>query len=70
MQTQPQVEKAICGFSGMVGVIAASHVIRQLNLNQLGTVLNPEFSAMALVHHEVPVSCKKPTKGDGVGVYC
>ena len=36
---------AICGFStvGMVGVIAASHVIRQLNLNQLGTVLNPEF---------------------------
>ena len=52
---------AICGFStvGMVGVIAASHVISQLKLNQLGTVLNPDFPAMALVHHEVP---KHPTR--------
>ena len=35
---------AICGFStvGMVGVIAASHMISQLELKQLGTVLNIE----------------------------
>ena len=32
---------AICGFTtaGMVGVIAASHIIETLNLTQLGTCL-------------------------------
>ena len=62
---------AICGFStvGMVGVIAASHVISQLRLNQLGTVLNPDFPAMALVHHEVPKHPVRVYQGDGVGVF-
>ena len=62
---------AICGFStvGMVGVIAASHVISQLNLSQLGTVLNPEFPAMALVHHEVPKHPVRVYQGKDVGVF-
>ena len=62
---------AICGFStvGMVGVIAASHMISQLNLKQLGTVLNAEFPAMALVHHEVPKHPVRVYQGDGVGVF-
>ena len=62
---------AICGFStvGMVGVIAASHMISQLKLNQLGTVLNSEFPAMALVHHEVPKHPVRVYQGDGVGVF-
>ena len=48
---------AVCGFStvGMVGVIAASHIISSLGLNHLGTVLNTKFPAIALVHDEVPV---------------
>ena len=47
---------AICGFStvGMVGVIAASHVISSLGLSHLGTVLNTKFPAIALVHDEIP----------------
>ena len=62
---------AICGFStvGMVGVIAASHVISQLNLKQLGTVLNSEFPAMALIHHEVPKHPVRVYQGDGVGAF-
>ena len=62
---------AICGFStvGMVGVIAASHVISQLNLQQLGTVLNSEFPAMALVHHEVPKHPVRVYQGENVGVF-
>ena len=62
---------AICGFStvGMVGVIAASHVISQLDLKQLGTVLNSEFPAMALVHHEVPKHPVRVYQGNGVGVF-
>ena len=47
---------AIAGFTtaGMVGVIAASHIIRTLSLNQLGTVLNADFPAVALIQDEVP----------------
>ena len=62
---------AICGFStvGMVGVIAASHVISQLKLNQQGTVLNAEFPAMALIHHEVPKHPVRVYQGDNVGVF-
>lgn len=62
---------AICGFStvGMVGVIAASHVISQLNLQQLGTVLNSEFPAMALVHHEIPKHPVRVYQGENVGVF-
>lgn len=62
---------AICGFStvGMVGVIAASHVISQLDLTQQGTVLNSEFPAMALVHHEVPKHPVRVYQGSNVGVF-
>jgi len=62
---------AICGFStvGMVGVIAASHVISQLDLTQQGTVLNSEFPAMALVHHEVPKHPVRVYQGSKVGVF-
>jgi uncharacterized protein len=62
---------AICGFStvGMVGVIAASHVISQLDLTQQGTVLNSEFPAMALVHHEVPKHPVRVYQGNNVGVF-
>ena len=47
---------AIAGFTtaGMVGVIAASHIIKSLKLKQLGTVLNAEFPAVALIHDEIP----------------
>ena len=47
---------AIAGFTtvGMVGVIAASHIIRALKLNQLGTVLNADFPAVALIQDEIP----------------
>ena len=62
---------AICGFStvGMVGVIAASHVISQLDLTQQGTVLNSEFPAMALVHHEIPKHPVRVYQGSNVGVF-
>ena len=62
---------AICGFStvGMVGVIAASHIISQLDLTQQGTVLNSEFPAMALVHHEIPKHPVRVYQGSNVGVF-
>lgn len=62
---------AICGFStvGMVGVIAATHMISQLKLNQLGSVLNAEFPAMALIHHEVPKHPVRVYQGNGIGVF-
>ena len=43
---------AICGFStvGSVGVIAMSHIIQTLDLDPMGTVLHPEFPAIALIH--------------------
>ena len=52
---------AICGFStvGMVGVIAASHVISQLDLTQQGTVLNSEFPAMALAVKVAWAPCRQ-----------
>ena len=62
---------AICGFStvGMVGVIAASHIISSLRLDHLGTVLNKHFPAMALVHDEVPKHPVRVYQGKGVGVF-
>lgn len=62
---------AVCGFSstGMVGVIAASHLIRALDLKQLGTVLDDEFPAMALVHDSIPKHPVRVYEGDGVGVF-
>ena len=41
---------AICGFTtaGMVGVIAASHIIESLNLTQHGTVIADNFPWVSL----------------------
>ena len=41
---------AVAGFTtaGMVGVIAASHIIQTLKLKQLGTVLNCDVSSCCL----------------------
>ncbi len=62
---------AIAGFTtaGMVGVIAASHIIKMLKMRQLGTVLNAEFPAVALIHNEVPKHPVRVYQGDGVGVF-
>jgi len=62
---------AICGFStvGMVGVIATSHIINQLNLKQLGTVMNAEFPALALIHDEVPKHPVRVYQGEKIGVF-
>ena len=45
---------AICGLAGIVGVIATSHIIESLNLTQLGTVMDENFPAVALIQNEVP----------------
>ena len=57
---------AIAGFTtaGMVGVIAASHIIRTLKLNQLGTVLNADFPAVALIQDEVCLLYTSPSPRD------
>ena len=62
---------AIAGFTtaGMVGVIAASHIIRALKLNQLGTVLNADFPAVALIQDEIPKHPVRVYQGPGVGVF-
>ena len=62
---------AIAGFTtaGMVGVIAAAHIIKTLKMRQLGTVLNSEFPAVALIHNEVPKHPVRVYQGDGVGVF-
>ena len=62
---------AICGFTtaGMVGVMATSHIIKQLGLRQLGTVMHKDFPAVALIHNEVPKHPVRVYQGDGVGVF-
>lgn len=62
---------AICGFStaGMVGSIAAYHVIRSLDLDEVGTVLHHDFPALALVEDSVPRHPVRVYQGDGVGVF-
>ena len=62
---------AICGFStaGMVGTIAASHVISSLSLPQIGTVLNPEFPALALVQDAIPKHPVRVYQGSNMGVF-
>ncbi len=62
---------AVCGFSnaGMVGVIAASHIIKALALNQQGTVLNADFPAVALIQDAVPKHPVRVYQGEGVGVF-
>lgn len=62
---------AICGFStaGMVGSIAAYHVIRSLELDEVGTVMHRDFPALALVDDAVPRHPVRVYQGDGVGVF-
>jgi len=62
---------AICGFTtaGMVGVISTSHIIKQLQLKQLGTVMNANFPAVALIHDEVPKHPVRVYQGNGIGVF-
>ena len=62
---------AICGFStvGSVGVIATSHLIGSLELNPMGTVLHPNFPAVALIHDSVPKHPVRVYQGEGVGVF-
>ena len=69
--TPPSGGVAIAGFStvGMVGVIAASHVIKGLGLKQLGTVLHGRFPAIALIHDEVPKHPVRVYQGEDVGVF-
>ena len=53
---------AVCGFTtaGMVGVIAASHLIKTLGLRQLGTVMHKDFPAVALILSLIHIS--EPTR--------
>ena len=62
---------AVCGFStvGSVGVIATSHLIRSLQLSPMGTVLHPQFPAVALIHDSVPKHPVRVYQGDGIGVF-
>ena len=62
---------AICGFStvGSVGVIAMSHIIQTLDLDPMGTVLHPEFPAIALIHESVPKHPVRVYQGAGLGIF-
>ena len=62
---------AICGFStvGSVGVIATSHLISALELDVMGTVLHPQFPAIALIHDSVPKHPVRVYQGDGIGIF-
>ena len=60
-----------CGFStvGSVGGIATSHLITSLNLDPMGTVLHPEFPAVALIHDSVPKHPVRVYQGEELGVF-
>ena len=62
---------AICGFSttGSVGVIATSHLIKSMELNPMGTVLHPNFPAIALIHDSVPKHPVRVYQGKSLGVF-
>ena len=62
---------AICGFSnvGMVGSIATSHIVKILDLQQLGTVIDRNFPPVALIQEEVPQRPVRVYQGNGVGVF-
>ena len=61
----------MCGFSnvGMVGVIAAGHLVRTLELEQRATVLDASFPAMALIKDEVPRHPVRVYGGEDLGVF-
>ena len=48
---------------------STSHIINQLNLKQLGTVMNAEFPALALIHDEVPKHPVRVYQGEKIGVF-
>ena len=62
---------AVCGLTtvGSVGVIAASHLITSLNLNPMGTVIHPEFPAVALIQESVPKHPVRVYQGEEIGVF-
>ena len=62
---------AVCGLTtvGSVGVIAASHLIKSMNLNPMGTVINPDFPAVALIQESVPKHPVRVYQGDEFGVF-
>ena len=62
---------AVCGLTtvGSVGVIAASHLFKSMNLNPIGTVINPDFPAVALIQESVPKHPVRVYQGDQVGVF-
>ena len=62
---------AVCGFStvGSVGVIATSHLISSQQLSPMGTLLHPQFPAVALIHDSVPKHPVRVYQGDGIGVF-
>ena len=62
---------AICGFStaGMVGSIAAYHVIRSLEIDEIGTVMHQDFPALALVEDSVPRHPVRVYQGTNIGVF-
>ena len=62
---------AVCGFStvGSVGVIAATHLIKSLDLSPMGTVMHPKFPAIALIHDSVPKHPVRVYQGDEIGVF-
>ena len=62
---------AVCGFStvGSVGVIATSHLISSLEMNPMGTVLHPQFPAIALIHDSVPKHPVRVYQGEAIGVF-
>ena len=62
---------AVCGLTtvGSVGVIAASHLIKSMKLDPMGTVINPDFPAVALIQESVPKHPVRVYQGDEFGVF-
>jgi predicted ATP-grasp superfamily ATP-dependent carboligase len=62
---------AICGFTtaGMVGSIAAGHIVRALNLPQMGSVRDERFPAIALIQDSRPKHPVRVYQGDRIGVF-
>ncbi len=62
---------AICGFTtaGMVGSIAAGHIVRALDLPQMGSVRDERFPAIALIQDSRPKHPVRVYQGDGIGVF-
>ena len=46
-----------------------SHIIQTLELDPMGTVLHPEFPAIALIHESVPKHPVRVYQGEGLGIF-